>query len=243
MSRRAFVGARGACGGGSRSLLSLGIGRPFWGASGSTRFAAASFGVPWQQRLRCGSQPSAVARSRCGCRFGSPRFFVSAPWSPYRQRRLLCNRCSLRWRWLRFSPSPWVVRAGACSLSWRPACATQRPNPPVDPVPFGHWTLRDEAAQRRSPSTLGCMRSAARDISTGQMTRLDLRRREAVPWYVTAGVLAVCGYAVTMLYQIAEARSGVDALPFWALLTPCVALGIYSFSFFFRETLNKVQTL
>jgi uncharacterized membrane protein YfcA len=22
-------------------------------------------------------------------------------------------------------------------------------NPPVDPVPFGHWTLRDEAAQRR----------------------------------------------------------------------------------------------
>mgnify|MGYP003382418438 CR=1 FL=1 len=80
------------------------------------------------------------------------------------------------------------------------------------------------------------MRSAARDISTGQMTRLDLRRREAVPWYVTAGVLAVCGYAVTMLYQIAEARSGVDALPFWALLTPCVALGIYSFSFFFRRS-------
>lgn len=25
-------------------------------------------------------------------------------------------------------------------------------NPPVDPVPFGHWTLRDEAAQRRSPA-------------------------------------------------------------------------------------------
>jgi putative effector of murein hydrolase LrgA (UPF0299 family) len=34
-------------------------------------------------------------------------------------------------------------------------CATQRPNPSVDPVPFGHWTLRDKAAQRRSPSTLG----------------------------------------------------------------------------------------
>lgn len=27
-----------------------------------------------------------------------------------------------------------------------------KPNPAVDPVPFGHWTLRDEAAQRRSPS-------------------------------------------------------------------------------------------
>jgi hypothetical protein len=26
-----------------------------------------------------------------------------------------------------------------------------QPNPAVDPVPFGHWTLRDEAAQRRSP--------------------------------------------------------------------------------------------
>jgi hypothetical protein len=22
-------------------------------------------------------------------------------------------------------------------------------NPAIDPVPFGHWTLRDEAAQRR----------------------------------------------------------------------------------------------
>jgi hypothetical protein len=30
-----------------------------------------------------------------------------------------------------------------------PYCVT--PNPAVDPVPFGHWTLRDEAAQRRSP--------------------------------------------------------------------------------------------
>ncbi len=47
-----------------------------------------------------------------------------------------------------------TVRAGACALPWRPVCATQRPNPPVDPVPFGHWTLRDKAAQRRSPSTL-----------------------------------------------------------------------------------------
>jgi hypothetical protein len=26
-----------------------------------------------------------------------------------------------------------------------------KPNPAVDPVPFGHWTLRDKAAQRRSP--------------------------------------------------------------------------------------------
>jgi hypothetical protein len=25
------------------------------------------------------------------------------------------------------------------------------PNPAVDPAPFGRWTLRDKAAQRRSP--------------------------------------------------------------------------------------------
>jgi hypothetical protein len=29
------------------------------------------------------------------------------------------------------------------------------PNPAVDPVPFGHWTLRDKAAQRRSPLRWG----------------------------------------------------------------------------------------
>jgi hypothetical protein len=27
----------------------------------------------------------------------------------------------------------------------------ERPNPAVDPVRFALWTLRDEAAQRRSP--------------------------------------------------------------------------------------------
>ena len=29
--------------------------------------------------------------------------------------------------------------------------AFQKPNPAVDRVRFAHWTLRDEAAQRRSP--------------------------------------------------------------------------------------------
>ncbi len=33
----------------------------------------------------------------------------------------------------------------------RLSAASAMPNPVVDPVPFGHWTLRDEAAQRRSP--------------------------------------------------------------------------------------------
>jgi len=29
--------------------------------------------------------------------------------------------------------------------------ASKTPNPAVDPTPFGRWTLRDEAAQRRFP--------------------------------------------------------------------------------------------
>jgi hypothetical protein len=29
----------------------------------------------------------------------------------------------------------------------KPRSAGTQPNPAVDPVPFGHWTLRDEAAQ------------------------------------------------------------------------------------------------
>jgi hypothetical protein len=36
-----------------------------------------------------------------------------------------------------------------------PKRAKPKPNPSVDLAPFGRWTLRDEAAQRRSPSTLG----------------------------------------------------------------------------------------
>jgi hypothetical protein len=66
-----------------------------------------------------------------------------------------------------FSPSAVACGGGASSLSavrcsaFRVAltlalrslsvAASARPNPAVDPVPFGHWTLRDEAAQRRSP--------------------------------------------------------------------------------------------
>jgi hypothetical protein len=44
-----------------------------------------------------------------------------------------------------------------CGRGCKPfACATAFPanpsNPAVDPAPFGRWTLRDSAAQRRSPS-------------------------------------------------------------------------------------------
>ena len=44
------------------------------------------------------------------------------------------------------SPAPTLARTHFPVPRHRP-----QPNPAVDPVPFGHWTLRDEAAQRRSP--------------------------------------------------------------------------------------------
>ncbi len=44
-------------------------------------------------------------------------------------------------------------------------------NPPVDPVPFGHWTLRDEAAQRRSPA-----RWASHRGQSVVFTRMQQRR-------------------------------------------------------------------
>ena len=47
--------------------------------------------------------------------------------------------------------SPWFVAVSA------------RANPPVDPVPFGHWTLRDEAAQRRSPARWGSQETCSHE--------------------------------------------------------------------------------
>ena len=44
------------------------------------------------------------------------------------------------------SPAPTLARTHFPVPRHRP-----QPNPAVDPVPFGHWTLRDKAAQRRSP--------------------------------------------------------------------------------------------
>jgi hypothetical protein len=40
-----------------------------------------------------------------------------------------------------------ILSEGAVSAGKR----DERPNPAVDPAPSGRWTLRDKAAQRRSP--------------------------------------------------------------------------------------------
>ncbi len=53
------------------------------------------------------------------------------------------------------SPAPTLVPTPLAVPRHRP-----KPNPAVDPVPFGHWTLRDEAAQRRSPLRSASCRGA-----------------------------------------------------------------------------------
>ena len=63
-----------------------------------------------------------------------------------RQKRSFRGGVTAALRPIAVSPAPTFV--GPCFVvPWR----STEPNPAVDPVPFGHWTLRDEAAQRRSP--------------------------------------------------------------------------------------------
>jgi hypothetical protein len=49
-------------------------------------------------------------------------------------------------------PSWCGVGASRGRWSHRLAASVSRPNPPVNLAPFGRWTLRDEAAQRRLPA-------------------------------------------------------------------------------------------
>jgi hypothetical protein len=51
-------------------------------------------------------------------------------------------------RWVSFAASPFVQQNTTVktALPFNP-----RANPAVDPAPFSRWTLRDKAAQRRSP--------------------------------------------------------------------------------------------
>ena len=44
-----------------------------------------------------------------------------------------------------------MLKTGIHYNRFKSQISNPMPNPAVDPVPFGHWTLRDEAAQRRSP--------------------------------------------------------------------------------------------
>jgi hypothetical protein len=62
------------------------------------------------------------------------------------QKRSFRGGVTAALRSIAVSPAPTFVPT-RLAVPWR----STAPNPAVDPVPFGHWTLRDEAAQRRSP--------------------------------------------------------------------------------------------
>jgi hypothetical protein len=108
----------------------------------------------------CGTPPAlAVVRPLSlgrGLRVGQVNRFIA---SAGRGRRIATadfSPTALACR--RSRPSRLPVRSGgvrrALTSVWSPwfGAVAVRANPPVDPVPFGHWTLRDEAAQRRSPA-------------------------------------------------------------------------------------------
>ncbi len=81
----------------------------------------------------------------------------------YRYRCFMCHRRSnsgkefiedmssntLHFR--RLASADFVQGHGCVSTFALLALPRPRPNPAVDLAPFGRWTLRDEAAQRRSP--------------------------------------------------------------------------------------------
>ena len=62
-----------------------------------------------------------------------------------RQKRSFRGGVTAALRAIAVSPAPTLVPT-RLAVPWR----STAPNPAVDHVPFGHWTLRDEAAQRRS---------------------------------------------------------------------------------------------
>ena len=65
--------------------------------------------------------------------------------APTGQKRSFRGGVTAALRSIAVSPAPTRVPT-RLAVPWR----STAPNPAVDLVPFGHWTLRDEAAQRRS---------------------------------------------------------------------------------------------
>jgi hypothetical protein len=86
----------------------------------------------------------------------------------YRKQK---TNISIAWAFAHECPT-----TGTATMSG-PATAARRsmcPNPPADPVPFGHWTLRDKAAQRRSPARWTSRVSSGTEVA--QFLALHSRR-------------------------------------------------------------------
>ena len=109
---------------------------------------------PWSSRPAVEAAPVAPLRKSVGVPSSALPAVLSAPFQVRRcgrfalagQKRLFRGGVTAALRPIAVSPAPTLVPPRLAVPRHRP-----QPNPAVDPAPFGRWTLRDEAAQRRSP--------------------------------------------------------------------------------------------
>ena len=110
--------------------------------------------LSWASRSTAETAPTAPLLKAIGVSFATQPAVLSAPFqrSGCGRVALTCQKRSLRGgvtaalRPIAVSPAPTLVPPRFAVPRHRP-----KPNPAVDPVRFALWTLRDEAAQRRSP--------------------------------------------------------------------------------------------
>ena len=108
----------------------------------------------WAPRSSVETAPTAPLRKAIGVPFATQPAVLSAPFQRSRcgrvtltrQKRSLRGGVTAALRPIAVSPAPTLVPLRFAVPRHRP-----KPNPAVDPVRFALWTLRDEAAQRRSP--------------------------------------------------------------------------------------------
>ncbi len=112
----------------------------------------------WASLSTVETEPTAPLRRFLGVPSSGLPAVLSAPFPIRRsgrvalggQKRSFRGGVTVALRSTAVSPAPTLARTHFPVPRHRP-----QPNPAVDPVPFGHWTLRDEAAQRRSPLRWG----------------------------------------------------------------------------------------
>ena len=117
----------------------------------------------WASPSTVETEPTAPLRRFLGVPSSGLPAVLSAPFQVSRsgrvalggQKRSFRGGVTAALRSTAVSPAPTLARTHFPVPRHRP-----QPNPAVDPVPFGHWTLRDEAAQRRSPPLQGLPQKA-----------------------------------------------------------------------------------
>ena len=107
----------------------------------------------WASQSTVEAAPAAPLRKSVGVPSSVAPAVLSAPFQHRRCGRVALTRQKRSFRGgvtaalrpIPVSPAPTFVPT-RLAVPWH----STAPNPAVDLVPFGHWTLRDEAAQRRS---------------------------------------------------------------------------------------------